>query len=83
MIRGRFVTKNREDIVIGIAKFENKIAEFVAAGDKMPDDQEMKSDLNAIVPAKLSELLCIKQTDVQMRYEFSNQFVEGQVCRSL
>ena len=39
MIRGRFVIKNLEDVVVGIAKFENKISEFVAAGGKRPDDQ--------------------------------------------
>ena len=61
MIRGRFVIKNLEDVVVAIAKFENKISEVVAAGGKRPDDQEMKSDLNAILPAKLSELLY--QTD--------------------
>ena len=31
MIRGRFVIKSLEEVVVGIAKFENKISEFVAA----------------------------------------------------
>ena len=34
MIRGRFVIKSLEEVVVGIAKFENKISEFVAAGGK-------------------------------------------------
>ena len=34
MIRGRFVIKGLEEVVVGIAKFENKISEFVAAGRK-------------------------------------------------
>ena len=50
MTRGRFATKNFQDLIVGTAKFENKIAEFVAAGGKRLDDQEMKSDLNAILP---------------------------------
>ena len=47
-IRTRFAIKNLEDVIVGIARFENKIAEFVAARGKRPGDQELKSDLNAI-----------------------------------
>ena len=83
MIRGRFVIKNLEDVVIGIAEFENKIAEFVEAGGKRPDDQEMKSDLNFILPHKLSELLCLKQPDPKMTYDSFRQFVVGQVAQIL
>ena len=82
-IRGRFVIKNLEDVIIGIAKFENKITEFADAGGKRPDDQEMKSDLNATLTAKPSELLCIKQTDVKMGHGSFKNFVEGQVSQIL
>ena len=36
--------KSLEEVVVGIAKFENKISEFVAAGGKRPDDQETPWD---------------------------------------
>ena len=55
MIRGCFVIKSLEEAVVGTAKFENQIAEFGDAGGKRPDDQEMKSDLNATLPAKLGK----------------------------
>ena len=61
--------------MIGIAKFENKIDEFVAAGGDRPDDQAMNRDLNAILHSKLSELLCMKQSDPEMSYESFNEFV--------
>ena len=83
MIRGRFVIKCLESVLIGVAKSENKIDEFVAAGGNRPDDQEMKSDLNAILPAKLSELLCMKQSDSKMSYGSFKGFVEHQTGQIL
>ena len=77
MIRGRFVIKSLEEVIIGIAKLENKIDEYVEAGGTRPGDQEMKSDLNAALPPKLSELLCIKQSDPKMSYESFKDFVRG------
>ena len=82
-IRTRFAIKNLEDVIVGIARFENKIAEFVAAGGKRPEDQELKSDLNAILPPKLSENLCMKQTDTRMSYSLFKNFVESQVSQIL
>ena len=82
-IRGKFVIKNLEEVVIGIAKFENKLDEYVAAGGTRPDDHEMKSDLNAILPIKLSEMLCLKQSDPKMSYETFKNFVEGQTAQIL
>ena len=41
----------------------------------------MKSDLDAILPAKLSELLCIKQSDPEMSYDSFKDFVEGQTAQ--
>ena len=59
IIWGLLVIKPFEEVIIGIAQFENKIDEYIDAGGTRLDDQEMKSDLNTILPAKLSELLCI------------------------
>ena len=43
----------------------------------------MKSDLNAILPAKLSEHLLFRQTDVTMTYEAFKAFVESQTNATL
>ena len=43
----------------------------------------MKSDLNAILPQKLNELLCFKQTDASMSYEAFKTFVETQTSTLL
>ena len=83
MIRGRFVIKSLDDVITGIARFDNKIEEFVAAGGPRPDDAEMKSDLNAILPTNLSPLLMFKQTDATMSYEAFKAFVENQTSHLL
>ncbi len=46
--------------------YENIIDEFVAGGGNRPGDRNMTSDLNAILPAGLGELLCITQSDPDM-----------------
>ncbi len=43
----------------------------------------MKSDLNAILPDKLNQLLCFKQTDAAMSYEAFKSFVETQTSTLL
>jgi hypothetical protein len=83
MIRGRYVIKSLEEVVVGIAKSESKIQEFVDAGGKRPDDQEMKSDLSAILPPKVSGNLLFKQTDVKMSYDGSKAFVGNQTAMTL
>ena len=83
MIRVRFVIKSLGEVVVGTAGSENKIDEFVAAGGNRPDDREMKSDLDAILPAKLSELLCIKQSDPKMSCESFKSFVGEQTSQIL
>ena len=75
--------KSLEEVVIGIAKFENKIDEYIAAGGVRPSDADMESDLNAILPAKVSELLCFKLSDPKMSYESFKSFVEGQTAQIL
>ena len=82
-IRSRYLIKSLEEVVVGIAKFENEIQEFVDAGGKRPEYQEMKSDLNAILPSRLSENLLFKQTDVSMTYDAFKAFVESQTAMTL
>ena len=49
--------RNLEGVTIGMAEFENKIKEFVEAGGDKPSKEHMKSDLPAILPQELRELL--------------------------
>ena len=48
-IRSRPI-KSLEDVTIGIAGFENTVLDYVSAGGVQPGQDEMKSDLNAILP---------------------------------
>ena len=43
----------------------------------------MKSDLNAILPEKLNQLLCFKQTDKAMSYDSFKSFVGSQTSTLL
>ena len=49
--------RNLEGVTIGMAEFENKITEYVQAGGNRPSKEDMKSDLLAILPQELRELL--------------------------
>ena len=68
MIRS-FTIKNLEAVTIGIAAFENKIREYVEAGGRALPQDEMKSDLNAILPHELSDYLIVRVTDTHQTYE--------------
>ena len=61
--------KNLEGITMGMAEFENTISEYVVAGGAPPSPKEMKSDLNAILPASLCEQLSVRVSDVQYTYQ--------------
>jgi len=70
--------KTLEGVTIGIAEFENTISDFVSAGGVRPSDAEMKSDLNAILPASLSEQLAMRVADVNYTYQGFRDFVVNQ-----
>ena len=72
--------KTLEGVTIGIAEFENTIAEFVSAGGVQPSDAELKSDLNAILPRDLSESLAMKLTDGQQTYQGFRDFIKNQTA---
>ena len=72
------VIKTLEGVTIGIAEFENTISDFVSAGGVRPSDAEMKSDLNAILPASLSEQLAMRVADVHYTYQGFCDFVVNQ-----
>ena len=54
---------------------ENKIKEYVEAGGRKPPEDEMKSDLNAILPAELGDHLTVRVSDPQQSYAIFRDFV--------
>ena len=48
---------------------QNKIKEYTEARGRPPPQDEMKSDLNAILPHELSDYLTVRVTDSQQSYE--------------
>ena len=74
MIR-TFPIKNLEGVAVGVAAFENKVREFVEAGGRQPPEDEMKSDLNAILPADLGDHLTLRVTDPHQSFAAFREFV--------
>ena len=60
--------RNLEGVTVGVAAFENTIKEYVEAGGRKPPDGEMKSDLDAILPAELGGDLTVRVSDPQKPY---------------
>ena len=67
--------RNLEGVTVGVAAFENKIKEYVEAGGRKPPEDEMKSDLNAILPAELGDHLTVRVSDPQQSYAVFRDFV--------
>ena len=67
--------RNLEGVTVGVAAFENKIKEYVEAGGRKPPEDEMKSDLNAILPAELGDHLTVRVSDPQQPYAVFRDFV--------
>ena len=67
--------KSLEAVTIGIAEFENTLLDCVDAGGIQPGQDEMKSDLNAILPPNLSEQLATRIADSQYCYQAFRDFV--------
>ena len=61
-IRSRPI-KSLEAVTIGMAEFENTVLDYVNAGGVQPGQDEMKSDLHAILPQNLMEQLAIIISD--------------------
>ena len=75
--------KKLEHVTVGIAEFENKINEYVKAGGRPVPQEEMKSDLNAILPQEVSEHLMLRVTDKEHSYQAFRDFVIAQVTQLL
>ena len=67
--------RNLEGVTVGVAAFENKIKEYVEAGGRKPPEDEMKSDLNAILPVELGDHLTVRVSDPQQPYAVFRDFV--------
>ena len=69
-----FPIKNLEGVTVGVAAFENKVREFVEAGGRQPTEEEMKSDLNALLPPELGDHLTLRVTDPHQAYASFREF---------
>ena len=74
MIRA-YPIKTLEAVTVGVAEYENKINDFVEAGGRRPPEDELKSDLNAILPNELGNHLTVRVTDHNMSYQQFRDFV--------
>ena len=74
MIRA-YPIKTLEAVTVGVAEYENKINDFVEAGGRRPPEDELKSDLNAILPNELGNHLAVRVTDHNMSYQQFRDFV--------
>ena len=60
---------------MGVAEFENKIKDCVEVGGRQRPDDEMKSDLHAILPKELSDNFAVRVTDHSQSYLSFREFV--------
>ena len=67
--------RNLEGVTVEVTAFENKIQEYVEAGGRKPPDDEMKSDLNAILRAELGDHRTVRVSDPQQPYVIFRDFV--------
>ena len=74
MIRA-YPVKTLEAVTVGVAEYENKINDFVEAGGRRPPEDELKSDLNAILPNELGNHLTVRVTDHGQSYQQFRDFV--------
>ena len=54
---------------MGIANYDNKIRDYVGAGGRQPPEDELKSDLNAILPNELGDYVAVRCTDPRQSYK--------------
>ena len=47
---------------MSVAEYENRVKDYLEAGGRQPPGDEMKSDLNAILPNELGDLLSVGLT---------------------
>ncbi len=79
MVRSPPPIKKLEDVTVGIMRFENVIADYVAAGGTAPTQQEMKSDLLDSLPLEIRENLLWKSTEANEPFTSFVNFVNQTV----
>ena len=57
-----------------MAQYENNVKDFVEAGGRQISEEEMKSDLAAILPAELGDYMTVRVTDARQSYESFRDF---------
>ena len=67
--------KSLEGVTVGVAEYENRVRDYVEAGGRQPPEDEMKSDLNAILPNELGDHLSVRVTDHNLSYQAFRDFV--------
>ena len=75
--------RNLEGVAIGLAEFDNKIKEFEDLGGQKHHDHDKKSDLLAILPQELRELLIWRVTDPDEPYQTFRDRVQTQTAQIL
>ena len=67
--------KSLEGVTMGVAVCENRIRDYVEAGGRQPPEDEMKSDLRAILPNELWDNMSVRVTDDNMSYQAFRDFI--------
>ncbi len=75
--------RNLEGVAIGLAEFENKLQEFTDLGGLAPEDADKKSDLLAILPQEMKELMIWRATDPEEPYQKFRDRVQTQTAQIL
>ncbi len=75
--------RNLEGVAIGLAEFENKLQEFTDLGGPAPEDADKKSDLLAILPQEMKELMIWRATDPLEPYQQFRDRVQTQTAQIL
>ncbi len=75
--------RNLEGVAIGLAEFENKLQEFADLGGQTPGDADKKSDLLAILPQEMKELMIWRATDPDESYQNFRDRVQTQTAQIL
>ena len=58
--------KSLEGVAVGVAEYENRVRDYVEAGGRQPPEEEIQSDLTAILPNELRDHVSVRVTDHNM-----------------
>ena len=70
-----------EEVAVGVLEFERAHKKYKDAGGALPQEQEMKSDLLAILPPEMREHLLLRSTDEQITFIQFKDFIVTQSAR--